>query len=211
MFRSWFSKEKWLYPFHILTHPVEGFYEIRHREAGSVPIAVLIVIAFSLCFSMNRMLASFVVNDIDPRSVDSLKELGAVLLLYFLVCVGNWSVTCLMNGEGRFKDILITVGYSFLPMVFAYLIGTIFSQVVARDEEAFYSLIIGAGALYTFVLLLIGIMTIHNYSLGKTLVTLVITFFAIVLIMFIAIVMVDLISQVVSFFKSIYTELLFRT
>lgn len=209
--KKYFSKEKWMYLFHVLTHPVDGFYEIRHREMGSVPIAIIVMILFSFCFSMNRMIASFVVNDIDPRTVDSLQELGAVLLLYVLLCIGNWSVTCLMEGEGRFKDILTAVGYSFTPMIFAYIIGTAFSQIVAADEEAFYGIIIGVGVLYTAALLLIGIMTIHNFTLGKTLLTLIITFLAVLLIMFIAIVMIDMLTQVISFFRSIYTELLFRT
>lgn len=211
MLKKYFSKEKLLYPFHVLTHPVDGFYEIRHRGMGSVPLAILIMIVFSFCFSMNRMMASFVVNDVDPRSVNSVTELGAVMLLYFLICVGNWSITCLMNGEGRFKDILTAVGYSFLPMIFAFVIGTVFSQIVANDETAFYRIIIGIGVIWTGALLLVGIMTIHNYTLGKTLVTLVLSFFSICLIIFIGIVFFDLIDQVFGFVKSVYTELLFRT
>lgn len=209
--KEYFSKEKWLYVFHTLVHPLDGFYEIRHRGMGSVPIAIIIMVLFSLCFSMNRMLASFVVNDVDPRTVNSLTELVAVMILFMLICIGNWSVTCLMDGEGRFKDIVTTVGYSFTPMIFAYVIGTAFSQIVAADEEAFYGIIIGVGVAWTGLLLLTGIMTIHNYTLGKTIVTLLISFVAIMLIMFIAIVFIDIITQVVDFFKSIYTELLFRT
>ena len=209
--KQYFGKDKWLYLFHTIVHPLDGFYEIRHRGTGSVPIAIIVMILFSFCFSMNRMMASFVVNDIDPRTVNSLTELVAVMILFLLICVGNWSVTCLMDGEGRFKDIVTAVGYSFTPMIFAFLIATAFSQIVAADEEAFYTIIIGIGVVWTAFLLLTGIMTIHNYSLGKTVVTLLISFLAICLIMFIAIVFIDIISQVFNFFKSIYTELLFRT
>ena len=80
---------------------MDGFYWIRHKEYGSVPIAVLMVILFSISFSLNRLCASFVVNETDPRSVNSLTELAGVLALFLLVCVGNWSITCLMDGEGR--------------------------------------------------------------------------------------------------------------
>lgn len=108
-----FSKEKWSYFGYTLTHPMDGFYWIRHKEYGSVPIAVLMVILFSISFSLNRLCASFVVNETDPRSVNSLTELAGVLALFLLVCVGNWSITCLMDGEGRFKDIIIAVGWDY--------------------------------------------------------------------------------------------------
>ena len=111
-----FSKEKWSYLFYTLTHPVDGYYWIRHEERGSVPLAFLMVFLFSASFSANRLLASFVVNDLDPRSVDSLYELLGVLAFYILLCVSNWSITCLMNGEGRMKDILIAVGYGTMPI-----------------------------------------------------------------------------------------------
>ena len=66
---------------------MDGFYWIRHKEYGSVPIAVLMVILFSISFSLNRLCASFVVNETDPRSVNSLTGLAGVLALFLLVCV----------------------------------------------------------------------------------------------------------------------------
>ena len=182
-----FSKEKWKFLFYTVSHPADGYYEIRHRNRGSVPIAILLVILFSISFSINRMAASFVVNDVDPRSVDSLMELTVVLILYLLICVGNWSITCLMEGEGRLKDIAIAVGYAMLPIIVCFNIGTIFSQFVAQNEGAFYTMIVGIGIAYGLIMMLVGIMQVHNYTLGKTLVTILLTFVAMFIIIFIVI------------------------
>lgn len=205
-----FSKEKWKFLFYTVSHPADGYYEIRHRNRGSVPIAILLVILFSISFSINRMSASFVVNDVDPRTVDSLMELTVVLILYLLICVGNWSITCLMEGEGRLKDIAIAVGYAMLPIIVCFNIGTIFSQFVAQNEGAFYTMIIGIGIAYGLIMMLVGIMQVHNYTLGKTLVTILLTFVAMFIIIFIVILLSDLINQVYNFFYSIYQELIFR-
>lgn len=208
--KKYFSKDKWKYSFYCLTHPVDGFYEIRHRDRGSVPIALIYVILYSLCYSVNRLASNFIVNDTDPRSVNALTELMGVLVLYLLICVGNWSITCLMSGEGRLKDIAIIVGYSLLPMIITLIPATIISQVIAQNEEAFYYILVYLGTAYALLLMLIGIMTIHNYTLLKTLITVVLTFVAILIIIFCAMMISTLISQVVGFFESIYTELLFR-
>jgi len=208
---KYFSKEKWKYAFYTLSHPMDGYYWIRHRERGSVPIAIFLVICFSFSFSMNRMLASFVVNDVDPRSVDSLNELGGILLLYGLFCVGNWAITCLMEGEGRLKDIAVALGYAMMPLIITYIPATILSQAVAADEETFYTLILVVGIVWASVMALIGIMQVHNYTLGKTLVTIFLTFIAVFIIIFIFLLIGDMIGQVYNFFYSIYTELIFRT
>lgn len=205
-----FSKEKWKYAFYTVSHPADGYYEIRHRERGSVPIAIFLVILFSLSFSINRMSASFVVNDVDPRSVDALPELISVLVLYLLICVSNWSITCLMEGEGRLKDIAIAVGYAMIPIIVCFIIGTVFSHFVAQNEGAFYWMILAIGIAYGLMMMLIGIMQVHNYTLGKTLITIFLTFVAMFIIIFIVLLLTDLINQVYSFFYSIYQELIFR-
>ncbi|MCR5520549.1 MAG: YIP1 family protein [Lachnospiraceae bacterium] len=205
------SKDKWTYLFHTVSHPADGFYEIRHRERGSVAVALILVFLFSVAWSVNRISAGFIVNDIDPRDVNSLTELITVLLFFFLICISNWSITCLMDGKGRLKDIVIAIGYSTLPATVCILLGTVLSRFVSEDEAAFYTMICGIGIFYTLFMMLVGIMTVHNFTLGKTLITLFLTVVAMLLIIFIVLLIVDLINQVYSFLHSIYQELLFRT
>ena len=207
---KYFSKAKWSYMFYTISHPMDGYYWIRHRDYGSVPLAVLMVLVFSFAFTSNRLLSSFVVNDLDPRGVDALLELIGVVSFYLLICVSNWSVTCLMNGEGRLKDIAIAVGYATVPMSMALFGATIASQFIADDEQAFYGILIGVGIAYGLIIMLIGIMQVHNYTLGKTLLTLLITILSALIIIFLLLLLGNLLGMVFKFFKSIYTELIFR-
>ena len=208
--KSLFSKEKWAHLFYTVSHPSDGYYWIRHRDYGSVPLAILLVFIFSCTFTANRLLASFVVNDLDPRGIDALYELMGVMAFYLLICVSNWSVTCLMNGEGRLKDIAIAIGYGTVPMTAVMVVATIISQVIADDEQAFYGILIGLGIAYGVIMMLMGIMQVHNYTLGKTLLTLLLTFLAALIIVFLLLLLSNLLGMVYNFFHSIYTELIFR-
>lgn len=207
---KYFSKDKWKYMFYTVTHPMDGYYWIRHADKGSVPLAVLMVMVFGAMFTANRLLSSFVVNDIDPRNVDSLYEMIGVLVFFLLMCVSNWSVTCLMGGEGRMKDIAIAVGYGTIPISICLFLGTLVSQVVADEEQAFYGILIGVGIAYGLIMVLIGIMQVHNYTLGKTLITIFLTFVAMLIIIFVVLLLSNMISLVYNFFRSIYTEIIFR-
>jgi len=207
---KYFSKEKWSYLLYTISHPMDGYYWIRHRERGSVPLAILLVFIFSCTFTANRLLSSFVVNDLDPRGIDALYELMGVMSFYLLICVSNWSVTCLMNGEGRLKDIAIAVGYATAPMSLTMVLATIVSQAIADEEQAFYGIILGVGIAYGVIMMLIGIMQVHNYTIGKTLLTLLITIVAALIIVFLLLLLSNLLGMVYNFFHSIYTELIFR-
>lgn len=205
-----FSKEKWSYLFYTLSHPVDGYYWIRHEERGSVGIAFIMVILFSVCFTANRLLASFVVNDLDPRSVDLLYEMIGVIAFYILICVSNWSITCLMAGEGRMKDILIAVGYGTMPITIGLIVSTLVSTFLADEEQTFYTIILGVCIAWGLIMMLIGIMQVHNFTLGKTIGTLLLTFLAMFIIVFLVLLLSNLIGKVFNFFRSVYTELIFR-
>jgi hypothetical protein len=204
------KRDKLFYPFYVVSHPFDGFYEVRHRGKGSVPIALLLIFLFGLSFSLNRRYAGFVVNLVDPLSVDVRMEMVGVFAAVLLFATANWSITCLMEGEGRFKDILTVIGYSMLPMVLVFVPSTILSWFIASDEESIYFILIYASMLFFVLLLLVGIMVIHNFSFGKTLVTLILTFVALLLIIFVVLLLVSLINQVWLFLESAYTELILR-
>jgi hypothetical protein len=98
-----------------------------------------------------------------------------------------------------------------LPLIVSFALATLVSQAVAENEEAFYSLILVAGVAYAAVMMLIGIMQVHNYTLGKTLLTLLLTLLAVFIIIFLVMLVFQFITQVISFFQGIYTELIFRS
>jgi len=208
--RKNFSREKLSYMFGVLTNPIDSFYEIRYRNKGSVPLAVVCVLVLSALFTINRVFAGFVVNEINPRTIDGITEMGAFFMMLGLFCIGNWSVTCLMEGEGRMRDIVTVAGYAMLPIALMLGPATIVSNVVSIEEAAIYQILIGISIAWTAVLLLLGVMTVHNYTLLKTLITLVLTFVTILILIFIGLLVMDLLNQIYGFLYSIYTELIFR-
>ncbi len=203
-------KEKINHLFYTLTHPLDGYYEIRHRDKGSIVLALVILLLTSIAFCIDKRYASFTVNEADIRNVKSLLYIGAMILLFFLFCIGNWSVTCLTNGEGRMKDIIIATGYGLLPIPLCFIPGTIISQFLATDESVFYSLFITIGVVWAAFMVVCGNMTMHNYTVTQEIVTLIFTIVAMVIILFIMLLFYSIFSQIVGFVQSIYTEIIYR-
>lgn len=204
------SKEKIKFLFYTIAHPMDGFYEIRHRGKGSIALSLFIVLFCSIAYTLNRRYASFIVNSVNTRDISSIMDMLSMFALFFLFCIGNWSVTCLMNGEGRMQDIIIATGYSLLPIPLMFIPATLLSQVVAADEQVFYYLIIDIAIIWVALLGICSNMVIHNFTLAKELKTLILTVAAMFIILFILLLFYSMFQQIVEFVKSIYTELIFR-
>lgn len=203
-------KEKIRFLFYMLTHPIDAFYEIRHREKGSLALALVVVFLAGVAFCLDKRYSSFVVNSADTREVKSLLYISAMFLLFFLFCAGNWAVTCLTDGEGRMKDIVTATGYALLPLPLFFIPATLISQVIAGDEAVFYTLLIGISIAWAALLVVMGNMIIHNYTIVKELKTLVLTIVAMVIILFIMLLFYSIFRQIAEFAKSLYTELIYR-
>jgi len=133
-----------------------------------------------------------------------------ILLPIFLWVVANWSLTTLMDGKGRMRDIYMAVAYALAPSVIINAAMIILSRLITYDEGAIYWVLAGFSALWTGILILAAMMMIHDYSLTKTILSSLLTIVGMGIMVFIFVVFFSLISDAAAYFVSLYKEILFR-
>jgi len=118
--------------------------------------------------------------------------------------VGNWCLTTLFDGEGRFRDIYIATCYSLAPLPFFIILSTILSNIFS--DGAIINLLVSIGYVWVAIFLFFGMLVTHNYTMGKNILMIVCTIVAMVVIMFVAILFSTLLIKVTSFVIAIVTE-----
>src|SRR5699024_12202720 len=73
-----------------------------------------------------------------------------------------------MDGEGKFEEIIIVTAYALLPLVMVYLINIPISNFITTEEVPIYYMVESVAMLWFIALLFIGIMTVHQYFVSKT-------------------------------------------
>src|SRR5690625_6544846 len=146
---------------------------------------------------------------IDLYSLSLHDALPIFILPFFLFCISNWAITTLMDGEGKFKEIIIVTAYALLPLVLVYLINIPISNFITIEEAPIYYLVESAAMLWAIALLFIGIMTVHQYTVGKTVGTFIVTLIVIGIILFLGLLFLSLIQQMISFGETIYKEIIY--
>ncbi|WEK54747.1 MAG: Yip1 family protein [Candidatus Cohnella colombiensis] len=198
------------YPFYVVLHPFKGFWDLKYERLGTLGIAMAILFLVSLAEMFQYQYAGFVVNKNPPMSFNSLIQLRNIILPFFLWCVANWSLTTLMDGEGKFKEIIIATAYSTLPIFLLFVPATIYSRFITLEETAFYYYLNTFAIIWFMYLLFVATMTVHQYTVAKTLVTIFLTIVCMGFIIFLGMLFFSLIQQMYSFFYTIYRELQFR-
>lgn len=198
--------EELLYSFHLVFHPFDGFWDLKHEKRGSVRASFTIMIITVIAFFYQAIGKGYSFN---PRGSYStvVIELIAVVVPVILWVVGNWCLTTLFDGEGSMKDIFIATGYSLAPLPLFVIISTILTNVMTTSEGSIVTLLVSLGYVWVGLLLFFGMMVTHDYSMGKNVVITLFTIVAMAVIIFVIVLFGSLIGKMVSFLVAIFTEL----
>jgi len=203
-------KDELYYVFHVMFHPMDGFWDLKHEKRGSVRAALvyLFITVFALFY---RAVGSGYV--MDPQGTGNANIVMQVLVVFvpvILFVIANWCLTTLFEGEGSFKDIFISVGYSVLPIAITTIPVTLFSNFVVSEELDILKLIIALGFIWAGMLIFFGTMVTHDYTMLKNLVITLFTIVGMAFIMFLGVLFTSLVMDMVSFVTNIVSEINYR-
>lgn len=199
------------FPFQVIFRPFSSYWDLKYDNKGSLRAAAMLVMLMIIALILQKQYAGFLVNYTDPRTINSLMDIVTVVVPFFLFVVANWSITTLMDGEGKFLDIVKATAYALTPMIIIYIPMSFMSRVMAQEETAFYYLMISIASIWFLFLLFVGIMTVHQYSASKTIITLILSVIVMGIIVFLAALVASMLQQMYDFGYNVYRELLFRT
>ena len=202
--------EAFKYSFHIIFHPFDGFWDLKHEHKGTPGAATIIfaIVIFSNVF--RRQYTGFVFNYNKPSELNILMEMVSIAIPFLLWCIVNWALTTLMDGKGTIKDIYIAGCYALTPIYLINIPITIASNYITIQEGTFYYLLAIVSMVWALSLLFLGSGVTHDYSMGKTVLTTVATIVGIGVVIFVCILFFDVIDQVYRFAREIYLEMSFR-
>lgn len=191
-------------------HPFDGYWDIKREGKGSLRAAVLILILFTLLYAVRAQFSGYAVTGIVSSDVNVLFECLMILIPLGLYMVSNWCFTTLMDGEGSMKDIFIAGCYALKPYILFSIPLFLLSHVLTMNEAVFYQAANTLCWVWVLALLFFGMMMTHDYTLGKGLLTLLCTLIGMGLMIFIALLFVNVVQDVVGFVSDIYSEISFR-
>lgn len=200
------------YAFHVSTHPLDGFWDLKHEKRGRTYIAIFLLVMFVITSILDKQFNGYTFNEyaVFPEYINVIGTFITVALVVLIWVMANWGLTTLFDGEGSMRDILIYTGYSMLPVVLSQIALLLFTNILTTNEATIVSLITYIGIGWTAILMYMGTMTTHQYSGGKTFLTLVAIAIGMAVIVFLGMMFFYLVQEIWNFVYTIYRELELR-
>ncbi len=203
-----FSTLGWLK--HVIFHPFEGFEDLRWKKKGSIPLSMFIVFLLFVAMVVDRQLKGFAFNTAYVKVFNVVPLFVQSVVYFFVWVIGNWAICTLFDGEGTLKKICIYSAYSLVPYIFGVYLSTFVSNFLVLDEAIWVNFISYIGLGWSVILMISAMKAVHQYSFTKTIVSILGTLIAMLLILFLAVLLLSLFQQVYVFVYSIYTEVAYR-
>ena len=194
----------------LLTHPLETLDEMKFARYKSYGYVGIILVLFFAIEVLARQYTGFRFNQSNPNDLNIFIQLCTTVVMYLLFVISNWSLCSIMGGEGRIGEISTGVAYALSPYLIFKFLYIFLSQVMTLDEQAFLTVFLAVGILWSVFLLFQVIRTVHQYSSGKTILVILLTIVGIAVILFMMILIMALFQQIYAFFESIYVEIAYR-
>ena len=198
------------YGFYVIFHPFDGFWDLSHEKRGSLAAAHTFLALFLLTYVLRLMCTNFQFISAPLQYINIYEQCASLLLPFLVLCVANWGLSTLFDGKGRFRDIYMAMCYALVPYILIQLPLILISHMISMDEGAYYSVLMSISLIWCAFLAFIGLMQVHDYGPGKTLIFVFATIFGALVILFLILVFFSLLSDAIGYFVSLYREISFR-
>jgi hypothetical protein len=192
---------------YLLFHPFDGFFEARFRNKGSRLLATAVLALYGIIQIITAQYTGFVNNFWHLYDIESVDLIISGVLPVVLFIISNWSVTTLMNGNGRLKDVYMVTCYSLIPLIIFSLITTVVSNVLIIEELPILQAVNALGMVWFAFLLFSGLCVVHEFSPGRTVLSLFSTVVAALIMVFLIVLYLTLLDKVKSFIEVIAIEI----
>jgi tetratricopeptide (TPR) repeat protein len=194
------------WPMRIISRPFKSFDDVKYNDAGSVVMGIIIFMAYAWSVLIKTRYTGFMVYFTDKDNINVLMVILSALLPFILFIFGNWAVGILIDGKGTMKDIFKMVSYALYPCVFLNLVGTLLSNLIT-DGAVIVNFLYTMGFVIFCFYAFIGIVMIHQFSFTKTVVSVILTIIAMLIIIFIGLLLVILLGGFINDWMTIFTEM----
>ncbi len=195
------------FPLYVMGHPFKGFDDIKLEGEGKTSVGVTILVVQAFVAVLNFVYRGFIANMADPYDLNVLLILATSIAPVLLFCIGNWSITTLMDGSGSIREIFLALTYSMYLSIPLNLVSIVLSNVLVEEEMAvatfFSTLAMVILLLYAFI----GLIVVHDFTFLRAIAAVLLSFVAILIILFLAMLLASLAGEVILFFRTIYREI----
>ncbi|HHW09442.1 MAG TPA: hypothetical protein GXX29_05665 [Firmicutes bacterium] len=167
----------------IMFNPAEGFWQLKRNNRGRVDVAVVLMVLVFVVRVFNIQATSYQLwASYNAETANLFNEVIRIFLMWALWCVANYAVGAIAEGEAFFKDVMMSSAYATGPYLFFSWPLTLLTHILTRSEKSWVDSANIALLWWCAILIVLGVQYTHNYEPKKTLATVGVSIFTMLVI-----------------------------
>ncbi|TAH64586.1 MAG: tetratricopeptide repeat protein [Anaerolineaceae bacterium] len=199
-----------LFAFKIPKHPIDQYYNLRVNRSGSALGATIIYILLFILYMAYQTSKGFIYQFSDIEDMDINAIVIGFLSILALVIICNYLVTSIKDGDGSLKQVYMIPAYGMLPAMVSMLTVIIMSHFLTQNEAFILTIVMIIGVVWSIINIFLGFQTVHDYTSGETVVSLIITAMFIVIVTIISLIIIIMWERLWEFLKTIGMEAMYN-
>ena len=191
-------------------HPFQAFNSLKYQKNTSLGLAIIFIVVFYLASVSEDLYGGFmyvITNTANYNALYTLLGSVGVLLLWVIV---NWAICILNDGKGSLLEVFTMSAYSMTPMIVYSVVFIVASHLIPATSTSTFGILSTIVAIYTVLLLLLGMTVVHEYSFFKAMGMALLTVVCMLLAAFVIFSVTLLTQQFLVFFVSLFNEIKLR-
>ena len=206
-FWKYFVEEYIKFPLYILAHPLKGFEQFQREHRAKWGPAIFYAVAVIIINILDFQYVSIEIRDRDLKNLKFFAQVTYIVGPILLYTFASWACTTIIDGKGKLKEIFLMTCYSLFPLAWCSGFALILSNILTGNELAVYRLVYALGYVLMGYMIFTGMISIHEFGLGKTIFAIILTLVAAVVIVFVILLMYELFQKMYGFLYTLYTEI----
>ena len=201
--------EKWKYVNYCCFHPFDGYWCVRRENKGSLAVANTLFGLFVLISLIRTQFSGYLFSSIKGEN-DSIVQTITLLVPILLWVIVNWAISIFFDGKARMKDMYIATCYALKPYIVSSIVLFPLTFILVADEIFVFTILNTMVWIWCVALMFFGMITVQDFSLGKGIVATCFTLLGIALIVFLALVVVNISQDIFQYFEELLSEIRYR-
>ncbi len=196
--------------FGCMIHPFDACKQIKYHNGGSVILAAIVTVLFYIATVVSDINGGFAFVIFNKSNYNAIFKLLTTIGFILLMTITNWGMATLFEGKGSIKEVFTVIAYSYVPQIIYLVLFTILSNVLTPEEELVISAVYYIFMALSYIILCVGMMTVHEIGFVKFIGIMIITLLGMLVVVFVAFMVGILISQLVNFISTLVQEVKYR-
>jgi hypothetical protein len=195
----------------VLRHPNEFYYDLQAPGVARWSHAILLIILAFIARMISILVTGYAFETREPYEISFLFEFVWIVVPWISWSISNWAVSTILDGEGKFKEIVVGSAYALVPYIVFVVPVTLLTNVLSLDEASTYRLFMSIIQFWVILLFLIKVRVLHDFEIGKMIWITILTLIGMFIMWFVCFILYGLIDEFVNFIINLFKEISFRT